>query len=102
MPLFTREYDGLGSTQDYVREVLALAARTPFTTHLEIETYTWDVLPPGLKIDLLESIAREYEWVLADAATHEHIALSRRPTTRSSDIRSTKQCTRRSSSTSSA
>ena len=37
---------------------------SPFTTHLEIETYTWDVLPPGLKIDLGESIAREYDWVL--------------------------------------
>ncbi len=33
-------------------------------THLEIETYTWDVLPPGLKIDLLDSIGREYDWVL--------------------------------------
>jgi hypothetical protein len=31
---------------------------------LEIETYTWDVLPGGLKIDLLESIGREYDWVL--------------------------------------
>ena len=35
-----------------------------FTTHLEIETYTWDVLPAGLKLDLGESIAREYDWVL--------------------------------------
>ena len=34
------------------------------TTHFEIETYTWDVLPGALKLDLLESIAREYEWVL--------------------------------------
>ena len=64
MPLFTREYDAFGSTQDYVREVLALALQQRFTTHLEIETYTWDVLPPGLKMDLGESIAREYEWVL--------------------------------------
>ena len=38
--------------------------QAPFTTHLEIETYTWDVLPPGLKMDLGESIAREYDWVL--------------------------------------
>jgi sugar phosphate isomerase/epimerase len=64
VPLFAREYDAFGSTQDYVQKVLALAMQTPFTTHLEIETYTWDVLPPGLKMDLGESIAREYEWVL--------------------------------------
>ncbi len=64
VPLFTREYGSFGSTQDYVRRVLELAVRSPFSTHLEIETYTWDVLPAGLKLDLLESIAREYEWVL--------------------------------------
>ena len=59
MPLFTQNYDGLGSTQDYVRRVIDAAARAPFTTHLEIETYTWDVLPGALKFDLLESIRRE-------------------------------------------
>lgn len=33
--------------------------------HLEIETYTFDVLPPELKsADLTEHIVREYEWVL--------------------------------------
>jgi sugar phosphate isomerase/epimerase len=64
VPLFAREYEAFGSTQDYVRRVLELAGRRPFTTHLEIETYTWDVLPQGLKLDLLDSIAREYEWVL--------------------------------------
>jgi len=64
VPLFTAEYDGLGSTQDYVRQVLDIARRTRFANHFEIETYTWDVLPAGLKIDLLDSIGREYEWVL--------------------------------------
>lgn len=64
VPLFASDYEGLGSTQDYVREVLDLARRTRFAHHFEIETYTWDVLPPGLKIDLLDSIEREYRWVL--------------------------------------
>ncbi len=66
VPLFTAEYDGLGSTQDYVRKVLAIALRTRFARHFEIETYTWDVLPAGLKVDLLDSIGREYEWVLKE------------------------------------
>ena len=64
VPLFTSEYDGLTSTQDYVRQVIDVARQTRFAKHFEIETYTWDVLPPGLKIDLLESIEREYRWVL--------------------------------------
>jgi sugar phosphate isomerase/epimerase len=64
VPLFTAEYDGLESTQSYVREVIDLVTASRGARHFEIETYTWDVLPPGLKIDLLDSIAREYEWVL--------------------------------------
>jgi hypothetical protein len=64
VPLFTERYDRFESTQDYVRGVLATVLRTGATSHLEIETYTWDVLPAGLKRDLLQSIAREYEWVL--------------------------------------
>jgi hypothetical protein len=68
VPLFTAEYGALGSTQAYVAEVLRQVLETRATTHLEIETYTWDVLPPGLKMDSLESIAREYEWVLRTCA----------------------------------
>ena len=64
VPLFAGAYDGLGSTQDYVRAVIEAARARRVTTHFEIETYTWDVLPASLKIDLLESIGREYAWVL--------------------------------------
>ena len=69
VPLFTADYGGLGSTQTYVAEVLNHAIATNVTRHLEIETYTWDVLPAGLKLDLLDSIGREYEWVLKTCAT---------------------------------
>jgi hypothetical protein len=65
VPLFTREYDGLDSTQDDVRSVIQAARDRRLTRHLEIETYTWDVLPAELKIDLLDSIGREYAWVLS-------------------------------------
>ena len=64
VPLFTGRYGELDSTQDIVRQTLRAAQRTRFTRHLEIETYTWDVLPAALKIDVSESIAREYQWVL--------------------------------------
>ena len=63
VPLFVDRYGEFGSTQDVVRDTLAIAVRARFTRHLEIETYTWDVLPPDLKLDITESIAREYGWV---------------------------------------
>ena len=65
VPLFTAEYGALASTQSYVADVLRHVLATQATSHLEIETYTWDVLPGDLKLDLHESIAREYEWVLS-------------------------------------
>jgi sugar phosphate isomerase/epimerase len=64
VPLFAREYDGLESSQDDVATVIRLARDEAVTSHLEIETYTWDVLPAALKLDLADSIAREYDWVL--------------------------------------
>jgi sugar phosphate isomerase/epimerase len=70
VPLFAAEYDGLGSTQDYVRQMIALASSSRAARHFEIDTYTWDVLPAGLKIDLLDSIAREYGWALECFARH--------------------------------
>jgi len=64
VPLFMHDYEGLGSTQRDVATVLRAAESQRFTRHLEIETYTWDVLPAGLKTDVTTSIAREYKWVL--------------------------------------
>jgi sugar phosphate isomerase/epimerase len=64
VPLFEDEYDGLASTRQDVQRVIDEARQNPFTTHLEIETYTWEVLPAAIKLNLLDSIAREYEWVL--------------------------------------
>lgn len=66
VPLFAGEYEGLSSTQDHVRAVLSAAFSRPFTHHLEIETYTWGVLPTGLKMDVADSIEREYRWVLEE------------------------------------
>ena len=65
VPIFADSFDNLTSTQFNIRETLALQQRSPMTRHFEIETYTWDVLPPSLKLDLTDSILREYQWVLA-------------------------------------
>jgi sugar phosphate isomerase/epimerase len=64
VPLFVEDYGSLSSTQAEVRATLS--SLTPERVrHLEIETYTWGVLPPELKLDLVDSIEREYRWVLA-------------------------------------
>ncbi|MBH8565249.1 metabolite traffic protein EboE [Nostoc sp. CENA67] len=64
VPIFIRDYQILESTQDDIATVLQLLQTNNACQHLEIETYTWDVLPAEMKIDLLTSIQREYEWVL--------------------------------------
>ncbi len=63
VPLFVGSYGELDSTQDDIVKVLDIARREPLTHHLEVETYTWDVLPPALRVDLKESIERELRWV---------------------------------------
>ena len=55
-----RRSGALESTQDHLRRCIERVD----TPHLEIETYTWDVLPADLKASSVDSIAREYEWVL--------------------------------------
>lgn len=78
VPLFLDRYEELGSTQDYVRDVLGRMRQSPVTSHLEIETYTWDVLPPPLKAEIGESIAREYAWVLQELAARDASSSGRR------------------------
>jgi hypothetical protein len=64
VPIFIRDYQLLQSTQDDITTVLDSLHSYCDCNHLEIETYTWEVLPEKMKLDLLTSIQREYEWVL--------------------------------------
>ncbi|MCL6754583.1 metabolite traffic protein EboE [Nostoc sp. CCCryo 231-06] len=70
VPIFIHDYQILQSTQDDIATVLHLLNTNNACSHLEIETYTWDVLPAEMKIDLLTSIQREYEWVLKEFAAN--------------------------------
>lgn len=62
VPIFLGGYGALESTQGHLRECIGRVRG--MTSQLEIETYTWDVLPAALKASSVDSIAREYEWVL--------------------------------------
>jgi hypothetical protein len=59
------ELDAFGTTQDFLAEILTLHRKDPISTHLEIETYTWDVLPERLRqVPVEQAIVRELNWVL--------------------------------------
>jgi len=64
VPLFQADYGALQSTQQPLANLLAACKRTALAPHLEVETYTWDVLPPDMRgIDVSSDIARELKWV---------------------------------------
>ena len=33
--------------------------------HAEMETYTWEVLPPALRVSIEDQLVGEYDWTLA-------------------------------------
>lgn len=63
VPIFLEKYGTLFSTQDHILKTIKYIKSNPVSEHLEIETYTWDVLPADLKQDLSVSIIREIEWL---------------------------------------
>jgi len=63
VPVFLEDMELLKSTQSDIIEVLEIQKASPFTTHLEVETYTWEVLPDALKAPIDQSISRELNWV---------------------------------------
>lgn len=64
VPIFTERYGALIPTQKDIVEVLKIWKEQNFTNHLEVETYTWDVLPSEMRTDIVKSVARELTWVL--------------------------------------
>ncbi len=64
VPVFAENFGALQSTQSDIANVLQIQKEKKFSNHLEVETYTWDVLPPSLKLPIQQSIVRELKWVL--------------------------------------
>ncbi|HEX7028439.1 MAG TPA: metabolite traffic protein EboE, partial [Gammaproteobacteria bacterium] len=64
VPVFAETLGELGTTQEDLRELLADIRRKPGCPHLEVETYTFDVLPAELKQgSVADNISRELNWV---------------------------------------
>jgi hypothetical protein len=73
VPLFFEESGDLRSTRTLFTPRVVGLIEEGITEHLEIETYTFGVLPGPLAVgDVADGIAREYKWVL------EHLLGGRR------------------------
>ncbi|MFB6814006.1 metabolite traffic protein EboE [Streptomyces sp. NPDC056347] len=68
VPLHDQPAPPLHNTSDILRETLraTLGGPHPLTDHIEVETYTWDVLPPSLRptqaTGISTGIAAELAW----------------------------------------
>jgi hypothetical protein len=70
VPLHAPAMPPFENTNDHLLGALDLLSKNPkLCSHLEMETYTWEVLPPKLKsCHVVEQLAAEYEWTLARLA----------------------------------
>lgn len=64
VPVFLDDLGDFRTTRTGIEDAIAVHADSPLSDHLEIETYTWDVLPDDLKTgDITEYVCRELEWM---------------------------------------
>jgi hypothetical protein len=64
VPIFLKDMAEVGTTQSFLSEILLIQRDTPVTNQLEVETYTWDVLPETYRnAGVSTAIARELSWV---------------------------------------
>jgi hypothetical protein len=64
VPVFLDDLGAFHSTRFAIADALAVHRKTPLSRQLEIETYTWDMLPAEIKTgDIVDYVSRELEWV---------------------------------------
>jgi len=58
------------STSDHIQGVLDILAQNPsLCPHIEMETYTWEVMPDAMKKrNVVDQLVKEYEWTLNEFA----------------------------------
>lgn len=66
IPLHCAPGEPFQSTQDHLVGLMDILAKNPrLCSHIEMETYTWEVLPAELKRrDVVDQLAAEYDWTL--------------------------------------
>lgn len=69
IPLHASPGAPFGDTRDHLLGALDWLQLNPGAcTHLEMETYTWEVLPRALRLPIGDQLVREYEWTLGALA----------------------------------
>ena len=64
VPVFLDDLGPFRTTRFAIEDALRFHKANPTSLQLEIETYTWDVLPASLKTgDIVDYVCRELEWV---------------------------------------
>lgn len=64
VPVFLDEIGPFRTTRFAIEDALRFHKARPLSRQLEIETYTWDVLPDNLKTgDIVDYVCRELDWV---------------------------------------
>ena len=60
------------TTADQLQAAIAVLGANPsLCSHVEMETYTWEVLPSEMKQrDVVDQLAGEYDWTLGELAWH--------------------------------
>lgn len=65
IPLYDDPVLPLGSTRSHAEDALSYLRLHPETCpHIEMETYTWGVLPSSLQRDIDDQLTQEYLWTL--------------------------------------
>lgn len=59
VPVNAETLGPLRTTRDELREALTAVADLDYAPHLEVETYTWEVLPDGGRTDLVDGLTAE-------------------------------------------
>jgi hypothetical protein len=64
VPVFLDDLGPFRTTRFAIEDALRFHKAKPLSRQLEIETYTWDVLPENLKTgDIVDYVCRELDWV---------------------------------------
>jgi len=59
VPVDAQQMGPLETTREDLKKALAAVKKLSYAPHLEVETYTWEVLPDAGQVDLAEGLTRE-------------------------------------------